>query len=80
MKKTTKERIKRYQESLDEAIRLGTKYNTALKALKDLPIENGFNGIPLQDAIKYVSKKLDTYSRTVRNSTHNIAIAEMRDK
>ena len=78
MKKETKEKIRKYEKTFEEIVEKGTKYTTALKALKELPIEHGFKGAIIQEAIKHIETKLDNYGAICKNVTHNLTVLKNR--
>lgn len=75
MKKETRIKLQKYNENLIDAVKLGTKCNTALKALKEIPLPTPI----LKDAIKELEYAVEHYGKVYSNSVHNIAVIESKE-
>ncbi|MBA7616887.1 hypothetical protein ES703_24189 [subsurface metagenome] len=74
MKATTKTKLKKYEKTVMEAVKAGTKYNMARKVLLELPRTDAIN-----KALEEIEKKVEYYKAVYKNTTHNIAVLELKE-
>ena len=74
MKKETSLALQKYRATLVDAVKAGTKLNTARKALLELT-----HTYAVETALMEIIGNLEHYNRVVRNTTHNIAVLELRE-
>lgn len=70
MKKAlAKAKLNRYQKTLVEAVKAGTKYNVARKALLELKQTDA-----IKKALEEITKNENHCADVYRNTSHNIAV------
>lgn len=74
MKKETSLTLQKYRETLVDAVKAGTKLNTARKALLELSATYA-----VETALMEITGNLEHYNKVVKTTTHNIAVLELRE-
>jgi hypothetical protein len=74
MKKEVSITLKKYQATLEDAVKASVKLNSAEKALKELP-----TSYAIKTALMEIMGKRKHYDKVTRNSIHNIAVLELRE-
>ena len=74
MKKETSLTLQKYRETLVEAVKAGTKLNTARKALLELSATYA-----IETALMEIASNSEHYNKVVKTTTRNIAVLELRE-